>query len=76
MRAPLSQGPLGRRLFDLTIASDILALTKPHISEYPRFSLYLSSADNIFCAAKASSPGILSAEYTIGVKVLLQSRKF
>ena len=37
-------------------------------------SYKLSSVDDLFCAAKASAPGILSAEYTIGVKVLLLSR--
>ena len=31
MRAPLSQGPRRSRLLDLTIATDILAHTKPHI---------------------------------------------
>ena len=35
----LSLGLRRSRLFDLTIASDILARTKPHISEYSRFSL-------------------------------------
>ena len=49
-------------MLDLTIASDILASTNPHISEYYRFSLYLISAANLFCAAKASAPGIPSAE--------------
>ena len=39
MRAPLSQGLQRSRMLDLTIASDILAHTKPHFSEYSRFSL-------------------------------------
>ena len=49
-------------MLDLTIASDILALTNPHISEYSCFSLYLSSVANLFCAEKASAPGIPSAD--------------
>ena len=49
-------------MFDLIIASDFLALTNPHISEYSRFSLYLSSEANLFCAARDSAPGIQSAE--------------
>ena len=39
MRAPFSRGTWRSRLLDLTIASDIRARTKPHISEYSRFSL-------------------------------------
>ena len=62
-------------MFDLIIASDFLALTKPHISEYSRFSLYLNCAANIFCADKASTTGILSAGYIIGVKVRLRYRQ-
>ena len=75
MRAPFPRGPRRSRLLDLTIASYILAHTKPHVSEYSRFSLYLSSASNLFCADKTSAPGIPCAEYTIGVKVLLHSRQ-
>ena len=62
MRAPLLQGLQRRRLLDLTIASDILTCTKPHISEYSYFSLYLNSVANLFCAAKAFAPVIPSAE--------------
>ena len=39
MRAPLSRDPRRSRLFDITIASDILASTKPLISDYSLFSL-------------------------------------
>ena len=45
-------------LLDLTIASNIIAFTKPHISEYSRFSLQMSSAANLFCATEASALGI------------------
>ena len=68
MRASFSQGALRSRIFDLNIASEILTSTKPHNSEYFRFSLYLSSAANIFYAAKVSSPVIMSTDYTIGFK--------
>ena len=40
-----------------------------------RFSLKLSSAANLFCAAKASAPGIPSVEYNIRVKERLCSRQ-
>ena len=60
---------------DLAIASDIRSLTKPHISEYYRFSLLLSSEARRHCAATASVPGIPYAEYTIGVKECLRSRQ-
>ena len=56
---------------DLTIAGDILALTKPHISEYSRFGLLLSSKARRLYAATASVLGIASAKYTIGVKYCL-----
>ena len=72
MRTTFSRGPQRSRLFDLIINSDILALKKSHISEYYRFSLELSSTANLFCAAKASTPGIPSAEWTIGVKFCLR----
>ena len=62
-------------MLELTIASDILALTKPHISEYSRFSLELSSATNLFCVVMESAPGIPSEEYTIRVKVRLLYRQ-
>ena len=51
-----------RRLLDLTIAIAILALINPNNSDYYRFRLNMSSAANILCAAKASAPGIPSAE--------------
>ena len=62
LRGPHDNGARSSRLLDFTITSDILDLTNPHISEYYRFRLYLSSAANLFFAAKASAPGILSAE--------------
>ena len=49
-------------LLDLIIASNIRALKKPHISEYYRFRLNLSSAANLLCNAKASALVTLSAE--------------
>ena len=39
MRAPLLRGQQRSKLLDLTIASDILARTKPNIYEYSCFSL-------------------------------------
>ena len=62
-------------MLDLTIASDILAFTKPPISQYYRFRLQLSSEANIFCVDKATVPVILTVEYTSGVKVSLRSRQ-
>ena len=43
MYASLSLLPRRKRVLNLTIASDIRALMKPHIPEYYRFSLLLSS---------------------------------
>ena len=68
MYATLSLEPQRRRVLDLTIASDILALIKPHIYKYSRFSLLLSIKARCCCAAKDSVPVILSVEFTIGVK--------
>ena len=62
-------------MFNLNITSRICALMKPHISEYSRFNLLISSKASGLCAATASVPGIPSVEYTIGVKELLRSRK-
>ena len=56
------------RVLDLTFASDILSITKPHISEYSRFRLLLNSEARRLCAAMASVLVILSAEYTMGVR--------
>ena len=62
-------------MWDLMTASDILALTKPHISEYSCFRLFLRSEAKRCCAATASIPGTTSADYTIGLKVCLCSRQ-
>ena len=62
-------------MLDLTIAAEILAFKEPHIYEYFHFCLYLSSVVNIFCEAKASAPGIPSADWTIRVKFCLRSRQ-
>ena len=64
----LSQGLWRSRLLDLTIGSDILARTKSQNVDYSHFILKLISVANLPCAAKAFTPVILSAEYTIGVK--------
>ena len=63
------------RILDITTASDILACQKPHISHYSCFGLKLICEASLLCADKAYSLGIPSAEYTIGVKERLQSRK-
>ena len=55
-------------MLDLIIASDILALMKLHISEYSRFKLLLSREARRRCAATTPAPGIMSTDYTIGVK--------
>ena len=70
------QGPRRSRLSDLTIISDILAFTKTNNSEYYHFRLKLTSAANLFCAAKAFAMGVRSAEWTIGVKEHIQSRYY
>ena len=75
MRSYLYQGPRRIRLLELTITSDILDLTNLYSSEYSCFSLKLIGAAKIFCAAKASAPGILSAEYTIVAKERLRYRQ-
>ena len=62
-------------MLDLTIDSDIQALTKMHIYEYYRFGLLLSIKARRHCAATASVPVIPSVEYTIGVKEILCSRQ-
>ena len=60
---------------DLTIASDIRTLTKPHISEYSLFRLLLSIKARNFCGTESYVPVILSMEYTIGVKERRHSRQ-
>ena len=70
MYVSLSLTPRRRNVLDLIIASDSQALTKPHISKNPRFSLSLSSESRSCCATTAYVPGITSAEYTIGLKEL------
>ena len=70
---PLYLVPRRRRVLDLTTASDTLALTKQHISEYSRFRLLLKSEAKCRCTVTASVPIIYSTEYTIGVKVRLLS---
>ena len=75
MRAWLYRGLLSSRLLDLTISSDIPTFTKPQISEYSHFSLYISSEANLFFAAKASDPGIPSADYKKGLTECLRSIK-
>ena len=62
-------------MLDLTIASDILALTKPHISQYSCFSFLLTIEAGRRCATTASIPGIQSVQYTVGVKERLRSRQ-
>ena len=57
-----------RRVLDLTIASVILSLIKPHISEYSHFNLLISSKARRHCAATTSVQGIPSTQYTIGEK--------
>ena len=57
------------------IATDIRALTKPHVSKYYQFSLLISSGDRLCCAATAFVTRITPTEYTIGVKTCLQSRQ-
>ena len=49
-------------MLDITIANYTPSLTNPHISDYSCFSLNISSVAYLFCAAKASTPGIPSAE--------------
>ena len=73
--ASLSLAPRKRRMLDLTINSDIRAITKPHIYEYSCFSLLLSSEARHCCATMVFVMGIPSVEYTIGVKERLLSRK-
>ena len=73
--ASLSLAPWSGRFLDLTTASEILALTKPHIYEYSRFGLFLRSKARRCYAATSSIPGVLSMEYTIGVKLRLRSRQ-
>ena len=75
MYASLSLTSRRRRVLDLTIASDIQALTKTHISKYYLFILLLSSENIYWCAAMDSIPGIKSADYTIGMKVHLSSKQ-
>ena len=60
-------------MFDLRTTSDILSLKKPHIYECSCFRLFLKSKSKRCCMEMASVPGILSKEYTIGVKVCLRS---
>ena len=62
-------------MLDLTITSDILTLTKPHISKYSRFRLLLIRKAIHCCAATASATVIPSVEYTIGVKERLYSKQ-
>ena len=49
-------------MLDLTISSDVLARTNPHNPEYSHFSLNINIGANLLCAAKASTPGITSAD--------------
>ena len=60
-------------MLDITTVSDILYLTKLHISEYSRFRLLLRNKDKRLCTATAYTPVIMSVEYNIGVKVRLRS---
>ena len=62
MNTFLSLAPRWRTVLDLTIASDIQALTKPHISKYSCFSLLLSNKARHHCATTASVLVIPSAE--------------
>ena len=55
-------------MLDLTIASDILTCTKPHISEYYHFILNLICKAIHILADRASDHGIPSSENTKGVK--------
>ena len=75
INAALFQVPQRIRMLDLTFANGILATTKLQISEYSCFFLKLISAANLLCSAKTSTSGILSTEYTTGLKVRLRSRK-
>ena len=59
----------------LTITTDILDLTKLHISKYYRFSLLLINKARNCCASQASVLEISSAEYTIVVKEYLRFKQ-
>ena len=54
-----------RRVLDLMTASDILALTKPHIYEYSRFRLLLRIKAKRLCVTTTPIPGMMSVDYTI-----------
>ena len=55
----------------ITTASDILSLTKPHISKYYCFRLLIGTKAKCCCAATSSAPGNNSMKYNIKVKVRL-----
>ena len=69
----LSLVPQRRRVLDLTTASDILDLTKPHIYEYSRFRLLLRIKAKRLCVTTTPIPGMMSVDYTIWVKIRLHS---
>ena len=75
IRAFLSWGTRRSRLLDKTIASGIHACTKPHMLEYYRFILNMSSVANILYATKDSTPGIPYAEYNMIVRVCVIFRQ-
>ena len=56
------QGLKRSRLSDITIYSDILTNTNPHISEYYLLSLKPDSVSNPPCAAESSTLGIPVAQ--------------
>eukprot|EP00957_Ditylum_brightwellii_P200692 15299334-Ditylum_brightwellii.AAC.1 len=57
-----SSAPQSSRVLLQASANAILCLTNPHISEYSLCMDWASSDAILFSAAKASSPGIPSAE--------------
>ena len=59
--ASFSGGMVRSRMSELIISSYILSRINPNNSEYLRFNFKMINAANLFCAAKASAPGILSA---------------
>ena len=75
MRTSLSLMPRSIRLLYHTITSNILVHTKPHISEYSRFSLNLRCMIILKVEARASVHGIPLSEKTKGLKLCLLSRQ-